>query len=93
MKRTISVLVIKLAIPKPWGIRSIHRWKGEEFSFQKLASILARIVIAEDTKVNVYNFPVRRMSLGSQEEFRRCFVINAHSTYHPAKTLPIEIAT
>jgi hypothetical protein len=64
-KRTISVLVIKLAIPKPWGIRSTHRWSAEEFSFQKQASRLAKIVIAEETKVNAYNFPVRRMSLGS----------------------------
>ena len=62
-KQTINVVVMKLATPKPCGIRSTQRCKADVFSFQQLASTLAKMAMNEDIRVKVYNFPVLRMSL------------------------------
>ena len=62
-KQTINVVVMKLATPRPCGIRSTQRCKADVLSFQQLASTLAKMARNADIRVNVYNFPVLRMSL------------------------------
>ena len=62
-KQTINVVVMKLATPRPCGIRSTQRWKADVLSFQQLASTLAKMARNADIRVNEYNFPVFRMSL------------------------------
>ena len=54
---------MKLAMPKPCGIRSIQRCKADVLSFQQLASTLAEMAMNDEARVNAYNFPVLRISL------------------------------
>lgn len=49
----MRVLVMKLAIPNPWGTRSIQRWKVEVLSLQKHTMTLAKMVRTDETRVNV----------------------------------------
>jgi hypothetical protein len=49
----MRVLVIKLAIPNPWGNRSIQKWKAEVLSPQKHTRRLAKMVSRDETRVNV----------------------------------------
>lgn len=79
---------MRLAIPKPCGIMSTQRWNVEVASFQKITRALARTAIPAESKVSVYNFPVLRMIL----EHIRKVLLRKDVTYHPAKTLPVEIA-
>ena len=67
MGLTIRVAVIKLAIPKPDGIRSNQKWNDGVCSVQQLARKLATIVLRAEYKVKPYNFPVFRMYLGEDE--------------------------
>jgi hypothetical protein len=62
-RRTIRVLVIKLAMPTPCGTISSHSCHAEVFSFQKITRTLAEILDAAATSVSVYNFPVLRIIL------------------------------
>jgi hypothetical protein len=81
---------MKLAMPKPCGIRSNQRWRADESSSQKVTRRLARMVKREETRVRVYNFPVRRIIL----YFFSCVInVNEKETNHPARTLPVEMAT
>lgn len=50
---TMSVLVIKLAIPNPWGNRSNQRWICEDSRFQNTTKVLAITVKKEDASVKV----------------------------------------
>jgi len=49
----MRVLVIKLAIPKPCGNRSNHKWKAEVSGPHKHTRMLARTVSDDETKVSV----------------------------------------
>ena len=40
-----------LAIPKPWGTMSNHKWYAAEFSFQRATSDAAKTVIRHETRV------------------------------------------
>ena len=62
-KLTINTEVIKLAIPKPQGTRSNHRWKFDVLKSHSATHTLEMIPRAADTKVKVYSFPVLRMIL------------------------------
>ena len=59
----MRVVVITLAIPRPCGTISNHKWNEEVSSFHITTSIAAATVIAQETKVRVYSLPVRRMIL------------------------------
>lgn len=60
---TIKVEVIILAIPKPWGIKSNHRWNSDVPKFHKETDTLAMMASDTDTNVKEYNLPVLRISL------------------------------
>ena len=62
-EQTINVVVMKLATPRPCGIRSTQRCKADVFSFHRLASTLAKMASNADISVKAYNFPVLRMNL------------------------------
>ena len=84
---------MKLAMPKPCGMRSTHKWNADVCSFHRLASTLARMAMAQDTSVSVYSFPVRRMSLRAAVARVRIAPPRVReNTHQPAKTLPVEIA-
>jgi hypothetical protein len=61
----MRVVVITLAIPNPWGIRSLQRCHCDESSFHIITIILAPREHSADNSVSVYSFPVRRMILGN----------------------------
>lgn len=50
---TINVEVIILATPKPWGIKSSHRFHSEELKFHNETNTLAIIPRAMDARVRV----------------------------------------
>jgi hypothetical protein len=55
--------VIILAIPKPWGIKSSHRWNSDVLKFHKETDTLATMPSDTDTKVKEYSLPVLRIIL------------------------------
>ena len=57
------MLVIELAMPKPCGTISNHRWNADVLSVHKTTRTFARTVSREDAKVKVYSFPVFLMTL------------------------------
>lgn len=60
---TIRVVVMTLAMPKPWGTMSNHRCHQAVSPFQKTSIEAAITVMKQDTNVKVYSLPVRRMTL------------------------------
>ena len=84
-------MVITLAMPRPCGTMSSHRCHCGVLSFQQATIDVATIVIAHDTSVRVYSFPVRRMTLARNEHVDNS--IYGWKTYHPANTDPVEMAT
>jgi len=57
----INVVVIMLAIPNPWGIRSSQRWSSDVLKLHKETDTLATIPSDTETKVKEYSFPVLRI--------------------------------
>ena len=68
---TINVVVMTLAIPRPCGTISSHRCHCEVLSFQVATIEVATMVIAHDTSVSVYSFPVLRITLPAQGQQMR----------------------
>jgi len=60
---TISVVVIMLAVPKPWGIKSTHRWNSDVLKLHEETDTLAIIPSDTEIKVKEYSFPVLRIIL------------------------------
>lgn len=50
---TMRVLVMKLAIPNPCGIRSNHKWKEDVLWSHRHTDALARIVNRDETRVRL----------------------------------------
>ena len=94
----MSVVVMTLAIPKPCGTISNHKWNAAVFSSHKATSVAANTVRRHENRVRLYNLPVRRITLKEvasnlaatklRSEIHGC----AARTHHPANTLPVEIA-
>lgn len=86
---------MKLAMPNPWGITSAHKCIGEEFSFQKMMSMVAVSAESDEANVRVYSLPVLLIILCNYVVLGRMSQ-KGHKGNHPhqpAKTLPIEMAT
>ena len=66
------VVVITLAIPRPCGTISSHRCHCEVLSFQVATIEVATMVIAHDTRVSVYSFPVLRITLSTEGGQQKC---------------------
>lgn len=60
---TMSVVVMTLAIPKPCGTMSNHRWNGAEVSSHIATREAAKTVRRHENSVRLYSLPVRRMTL------------------------------
>ena len=62
-KLTINVVVITLATPKPWGIKSNQKWSSGVLKFHKETDAHATTLSDTDTKVKEYSLPVLRIIL------------------------------
>ena len=60
---TISAALVILAVPKPWGIKSVHRWNSDVLKFHKKTDTLEIIPSNADTKVKECSLRVLRIIL------------------------------
>ena len=86
--------MITLDIPRPWGAMSNQRWNEDVLLFHIAIMVAATTVSAQEVNVKPYNLPVLRITLTRMSKIRRWHNFEVEKTsHHPAKTLPVEIAT